>query len=42
MIIIELECWLFPALSSFDQSKYKVPSTTEKAQVTPRETLLWV
>ena len=43
MIIIELECWLFPALSSFDQWKYSfIHSTTKKAQVTPHETFLWV
>lgn len=43
MTIIELECWLFPALSSFHQSKYSfIHSTTKKAQVTPREMLLWV
>jgi len=43
MIIIELECWLFPALSSFSQSKYGfIHSTTKKAQVTARKVLLWV
>lgn len=46
MIIIEwwlLECWLFPALSSFDHWKYSfIHSTTKKARVTPCETLLWV
>lgn len=42
-IIIEVECWLFPILSSFGQSKYSfIHSKTKKAQLRPRETSLWV